>query len=136
MNKKIKPARRLAGELRFPGDKSVSHRYAMLAAIAEGPSEIHFFAESADCQSTLQCLEGLGAKIEREGNLVGIEGVGPDGLRRSDEMLDAGNSGSTIRMLAGILSGQPFRTVIGDGAPDAHGRANRVGRGRKAAAWD
>lgn len=116
IKKKIKPARRLVGSLRFPGDKSVSHRYAMLAAIAEGPSEIHFFAESADCQSTLQCLEGLGVKIEREGNLVGIEGVGPDGLRRPDQPLDAGNSGSTIRMLAGILSGQPFRSVIGGDA--------------------
>jgi 3-phosphoshikimate 1-carboxyvinyltransferase len=116
MNKKIKPAGRLGGELRFPGDKSVSHRYAMLAAIAEGPSEIHFFAESADCQSTLNCLEGLGVKIRREGNMVGIEGVGLDGLRRSDQPLDAGNSGSTIRMLAGILSGQPFRTVIGGDA--------------------
>ena len=114
--KKIKPASRLAGSLRFPGDKSVSHRYAMLAAISEGPSEIHFFAESADCQSTLNCLEGLGVKISRRGNLVGIEGVGLEGLRRSDQPLDAGNSGSTIRMLAGILSGQPFRSVIGGDA--------------------
>src|SRR5512146_2753789 len=116
VKKKIKPASRLAGALRFPGDKSVSHRYAMLAAIAEGPSEIHFFAESADCQSTLNCLEGLGVKVQREGNLVGIEGVGLEGLRRSDRQLDAGNSGSTIRMLAGILSGQPFRSVIGGDA--------------------
>jgi 3-phosphoshikimate 1-carboxyvinyltransferase len=111
--KKIKPARRLAGTLRFPGDKSISHRYAMLAAIAEGPSEIHFFAESADCQSTLNCLEQLGVSIKREGNTVGIEGVGLDGLCPPRQPLDAGNSGSTMRMLAGILSGQPFRSVIG-----------------------
>ncbi len=116
MNKIIKPARRLAGELRFPGDKSISHRYAMLSAIAEGPSEIRSFAESADCHSTLNCLEKLGVKITRQGNLIGIEGVGPDGLQASAEPLDAGNSGSTIRMLSGILSGQPFRTVIGGDA--------------------
>jgi 3-phosphoshikimate 1-carboxyvinyltransferase len=116
MNQKIKPAKRLGGELRFPGDKSISHRYAMLAAIAEGPSEIHFFAESADCQSTLQCLKGLGVKITRQGNLIGIEGAGLEGLRPSDQPLDAGNSGSTIRMLSGILSGQPFRSVIGGDA--------------------
>jgi 3-phosphoshikimate 1-carboxyvinyltransferase len=115
-NKKIKPARRLVGSLRFPGDKSISHRYAMLAAIAEGRSEIHFFAESADCQSTLKCLEGLGVKIKRQGNLIEIEGAGPEGLCPSSKPLDAGNSGSTIRMLAGILSGQAFRTVIGGDA--------------------
>jgi len=115
-HKKIKPAKRLAGSIRFPGDKSVSHRYAMLAAIAEGESEIHFFAESADCQSTLNCLEELGVRIKRQGNLVVIEGAGPEGLRPSNRQLDAGNSGSTIRMLSGILSGQAFRSVIGGDA--------------------
>ena len=100
----------------MPGDKSISHRYAMLAAIAEGTSQIHSFAESVDCQSTLNCLKLLGVRIDRQGNEVAIEGAGLDGLRASAEPLDAGNSGSTIRMMSGILSGQPFRTVIGGDA--------------------
>jgi 3-phosphoshikimate 1-carboxyvinyltransferase len=115
-DKTIKPAKRLEGSLRFSGDKSISHRYAMLAALAEGASEIHFFAESADCQSTLDCLEELGVGIERQGNLVRIEGVGLRGLRQPQRQLDAGNSGSTMRMLAGILSGQAFRSSIGGDA--------------------
>jgi 3-phosphoshikimate 1-carboxyvinyltransferase len=113
--KKIKPAKSLTGTIQFPGDKSISHRYAMLGAIAEGPSEIHFFSTSADCQSTLSCLKQLGVKIERKDNVVTIEGAGLGGLRPAPEPLDAGNSGSTMRMLAGILAGQPFRSVmVGD----------------------
>jgi len=84
----------------------------MLAAIAEGASHLHSFAESVDCQSTLNCLKMLGVKIDRQGNEVTVEGAGPNGLRASLVPLDAGNSGSTMRMLAGILSGQPFRSVI------------------------
>ncbi len=109
-------ASRLAGTLSMPGDKSISHRYAMLAAIAEGTSQIHSFAESVDCQSTLNCLKTLGVPIERQGNEVIIEGGGLDGLQAPAGPLDAGNSGSTIRMMSGILSGQPFRTVIGGDA--------------------
>ncbi len=113
--KKIKPAKSLTGTIQFPGDKSISHRYAMLGAIAEGRSEIHFFSTSADCQSTLSCLKQLGVKIERKDNVVTIEGPGLGGLRPAPEPLDAGNSGSTMRMLAGILAGQPFRSVmVGD----------------------
>lgn len=100
----------------MPGDKSISHRYAMLAAIAEGASHLHSFAESVDCQSTLDCLKMLGVKINRRGNEVTVEGAGLDGLRASAAPLDAGNSGSTMRMLAGILSGQSFRSVIGGDA--------------------
>src|SRR5208337_70571 len=113
--KKIKSAKSLTGTVQFPGDKSISHRYAMLGAIAEGPSEIHFFSTSADCQSTLSCLKQLGVKIERKDNVVTIAGAGLGGLRPASEPLDAGNSGSTMRMLAGILAGQPFRSVmVGD----------------------
>jgi len=113
--KKIEPAKSLTGTVQFPGDKSISHRYAMLGAIAEGPSEIHFFSTSADCQSTLSCLKQLGVKIERKDNVVTIAGAGLGGLRPAREPLDAGNSGSTMRMLAGILAGQPFRSVmVGD----------------------
>jgi 3-phosphoshikimate 1-carboxyvinyltransferase len=110
--KRIKPAKALTGTVQFPGDKSISHRYAMLGAIAEGPSEIHFFSTSADCQSTLSCLKQLGVKIERKDNVVTIQGAGLSGLRPSPQPLNAGNSGSTMRMLAGILAGQPFRSVI------------------------
>jgi 3-phosphoshikimate 1-carboxyvinyltransferase len=110
--KKIKPAKGLTGTVQFPGDKSISHRYAMLGAIAEGVSEIHFFSTSADCQSTLSCLKQLGVKIERKNNVVTIQGGGLGGLRPAAEPLNAGNSGSTMRMLAGILAGQPFRSVM------------------------
>ncbi len=110
--KRVKPAKRLIGSVRFPGDKSISHRYAMLAAIAEGPSEIHFFSSSADCQSTLACLGKVGVKIERKDDVVTIHGGGLSGLRQAPDKLDAGNSGSTMRMLAGILAGQPFRSVV------------------------
>jgi 3-phosphoshikimate 1-carboxyvinyltransferase len=112
----ITRAKRLSGAVSMPGDKSISHRYAMLAAIAEGTSHLHAFAESVDCQSTLDCLKMLGVKIEQQGNEVAIEGSGLRGLRASVDLLDAGNSGSTIRMLSGILSGQAFRTVIGGDA--------------------
>src|SRR5574337_2237779 len=97
----IARATRLTGSVRIPGDKSISHRYAMLAAIAEGRSHIHSFAESVDCQSTLECLKTLGVKIGRQGSEVTIDGAGLDGLRASAVPLDAGNSGSTIRMMSG-----------------------------------
>ncbi|MBZ5515112.1 MAG: 3-phosphoshikimate 1-carboxyvinyltransferase [Acidobacteriia bacterium] len=114
--KKVWPVKRLVGTVEMPGDKSISHRYAMLGAIAEGPSEIRFFASSADCQSTLDCLKKLGVKIERRDDVVTIQGVGLTGLKAPREPLDAGNSGSTMRMLAGILAGQSFPTVIGGDA--------------------
>ncbi|HSW48699.1 MAG TPA: 3-phosphoshikimate 1-carboxyvinyltransferase [Bryobacteraceae bacterium] len=106
------PARRLQGSIRVPGDKSISHRYAMLAAIAEGTSRIHNYASGEDCHSTLSCLEALGVQLEKTGGDVQIQGAGLDGLREPAATLDAGNSGSTIRMLAGILAGQPFSSRI------------------------
>jgi 3-phosphoshikimate 1-carboxyvinyltransferase len=114
--KKVKPSPGLTGAIQFPGDKSISHRYAMLGAIAEGASEIHFFSTSADCQSTLSCLEQLGVRIERKKDVVTIQGAGLDGMRPAAKPLDAGNSGSTMRMLSGILAGQPFRSVLGGDA--------------------
>ena len=75
-SKKLSAAKKLEGAVQLPGDKSISHRYAMLAAIASGESEIHFFSTSADCQSTLDCLKSLGVKIERKDNVVKIAGVG------------------------------------------------------------
>ncbi len=110
--KKIKPATKLEGTIQMPGDKSISHRYALLGAIAEGQTEIHFFASSADCRSTLECLIDLGVKIERRKDVVSIQGVGLDGLVQPTDDLNAGNSGSTMRMLSGILAGQPFKSVM------------------------
>jgi 3-phosphoshikimate 1-carboxyvinyltransferase len=109
---KVQAAKRLVGSVRMPGDKSISHRYAMLAAIAEGPSEIHGFSASADCRSTLECLKQLGVKIECQEHTVVVQGAGLNGLRVPAASLDAGNSGTTMRMLAGILAGQPFRSVL------------------------
>jgi len=105
----------LTGTIRLPGDKSISHRYAMLAAIAEDRSELHGFARGRDCLSTLRCLRALGVAVaERESSVV-IEGRGLRGLRRPAQLLDAGNSGTTMRLLAGILAGQPIEcTLTGD----------------------
>ncbi|MGO9094255.1 MAG: 3-phosphoshikimate 1-carboxyvinyltransferase [Bryobacteraceae bacterium] len=110
---RISPATRLRGSIRLPGDKSISHRYAMLAAIAEGHSRIGNYSTGADCASTLGALESLGVRTERDGASVGIAGRGLDGLEPPSAMLQAGNSGSTIRMLSGILAAQRFPSRIG-----------------------
>lgn len=112
MLQRISPARSLNGTVRVPGDKSISHRYAMISAIAEGVSTIHNYSTGADCQSTLHCLRGLGVEWRKTENAVEIEGRGLTGLQEPASMLDAGNSGSTIRMLSGILAAQPFTTGI------------------------
>jgi len=110
----IHPAQKpLEGSLRLPGDKSISHRYGMLAAIAEGTSVIHNYSSGADCHSTLGCLRSLGVEITEDRRDVTIAGRGLHGLTESAAQLDAGNSGSTIRMLSGILAGQRFTTRIG-----------------------
>ncbi len=99
----------------MPGDKSISHRYAILAALAEGRSEIQHFSTAQDCRRTLDCLRRLGVPMEVEGDRVRITGVGLGGLRRARRALDAGNSGTTLRLLAGVLAGQPFTsTLTGD----------------------
>ncbi len=113
MQERISPAAAVSGTITLPGDKSISHRYAMLAAIAEGPSTIYNYSTGADCQSTLRAVEALGARVERNADSVVIHGAGLDGLREPANMLDAGNSGSTIRMLSGILAAQRFTSRIG-----------------------
>ena len=113
MQQIITPARRLDGTIRLPGDKSISHRYGILAAIAEGSSTIHHYSTGADCQSTLGCMRALGVSItRREDGAVLIEGRGLNGLQAPAGDLDAGNSGSTIRMLSGVLAAQPFTSRI------------------------
>jgi 3-phosphoshikimate 1-carboxyvinyltransferase len=108
----IRPARRIRGRLRLPGDKSISHRAAIIAALARGSSLLTNFSTSEDCASTLACLSQLGVSIEREGNTVRVEGVGVNGLRAPAAPLDCGNSGSTMRMLAGVLAGQNFASQL------------------------
>jgi 3-phosphoshikimate 1-carboxyvinyltransferase len=112
----VRPARGVAGSLRLPGDKSISHRYAMLAAIAEGTTRLENFSTGADCASTLACMQALGADVRRSENKVEILGRGPK-LQPPTSPLDCGNSGSTMRMLSGILAGQEFTSeLIGDGS--------------------
>jgi 3-phosphoshikimate 1-carboxyvinyltransferase len=103
----IRPARGMTGSVRLPGDKSISHRYAMLGAIAEGTTRLENFSTGADCSSTLECLRTLGVQWERSGNSVTIHGNGPR-LQAPKTFLNCGNSGSTIRMLSGILAAQDF----------------------------
>jgi 3-phosphoshikimate 1-carboxyvinyltransferase len=112
-------ARNVSGSLRLPGDKSISHRYAMLAGIARGCSRIENFATGADCASTVECMRALGGEVQREEPEAGragmavleIEGSGA-GLRSAERPLECGNSGSTMRMLSGILAGQEFRSEL------------------------
>src|SRR6266852_3376681 len=108
MQERISPATRISGEICLPGDKSISHRYAMLAAIAEGETKIHNYSTGADCHSTLDCVRALGIGVDEQGSVAAIHGRGLDGLESPARDLDAGNSGSTIRMLSGILAAQPF----------------------------
>jgi len=112
MSERISPAKGIAGTIRLPGDKSISHRYAILASVAEGVSRIANYSTGADCHSTLSCLRALGITADEAGAIVTIHGAGLDGLRAPTQDLDAGNSGSTIRMLAGILAAQQFTSRI------------------------
>jgi 3-phosphoshikimate 1-carboxyvinyltransferase len=112
----VAPARRLRGRLAVPGDKSIAHRYALLAALADGRSTLTHFAPGADCRSTLNCLRGLGVEVneDRDGTVT-VLGRGFGQLRSPAAPLDAGNSGTTMRLLAGVLAGHPFSaTMIGD----------------------
>lgn len=111
----IRPARNIAGSVRLPGDKSISHRYGMLGAFAEGTSRFTNFSTGADCASTLACMQALGAKVVKTGdNSVEVTGIGGR-VTPSAEPLDCGNSGSTMRMMSGLLAAQEGTfTLIGD----------------------
>src|SRR5580692_4759413 len=110
---RILPARSVSGSITLPGDKSISHRYAMIASIAQGDTRIQNYSTGADCHSTLNAMRALGVPMEEDGTEVTIRGRGLDGLCAPAADLDAGNSGSTIRMLSGILAAQPFASRIG-----------------------
>lgn len=109
----VRPARAVAGRVTVPGDKSISHRYALLAALAHGRSTILGYSGGADCAATLACLEALGVSLAHtpDGTLH-VDGRGIDGLTPPAGVLDARNSGTTMRLLSGILAGRPFRSVL------------------------
>ncbi len=115
--KKLRPVRGLVGTARLPGDKSISHRLAILGALAEGTTELANYSSGDDCRRTLECLRHLGVEVEvseseDQGLRVRVQGRGLGGLRAPAVELDAGNSGSTLRMLAGVLAAQRFEAVL------------------------
>ena len=109
---RITKAQRVEGTVRVPGDKSISHRAVMLGALAEGKTTIRGFLPGADCLSTIECFRRMGVTIEREGDLVTVYGKGWYGLEEPRQRLDVGNSGTTIRLMTGIIATQPFHAVL------------------------
>jgi 3-phosphoshikimate 1-carboxyvinyltransferase len=123
----VHPAVQAGGRVAVPGDKSISHRYAMLAALADGASSIEGFAPGADCATTLACLRCLGVEIDTgAGGRITVRGRGLRGLRPADGTLDAANSGTTTRLLAGILAAHPFATTLDGDASLARRPMRRV----------
>lgn len=102
----------LHGEISIPGDKSISHRSIMFGAIAKGTTRVQNFLQGADCLSTISCFEHMGISIENKGKEVLVHGRGMHGLTRPDQILDCGNSGTTTRLISGILSAQSFSTTL------------------------
>jgi len=110
---KLSPAHSISGQLRLPGDKSISHRAALIAALADGGSEISNFSTAADCASTVNCLKELGVSVTRQQHKLSF--AGNQKLMAPRHPLDCGNSGSTLRILAGVLAGHDFTAeLIGD----------------------
>lgn len=102
----------LHGEITIPGDKSISHRSIMFGSLAKGTTEITHFLQGADCLSTISCFQKLGIEIENQKDRIWVHGKGLDGLTKSDSILDTGNSGTTTRLISGILAAQPFVTTL------------------------
>ena len=109
---KVNKVHKIQGNIRVPGDKSISHRGVMLSGISEGKGVIEGFLPGEDCRRTIACFRGLGIEIEDSGSQIIVHGKGLKGLREPEDVLDAGNSGTTLRLLSGILAGQDFLTVI------------------------
>lgn len=113
MNLRVRPVARLEGDVTVPGDKSVSHRAALLGALADGTTEIDGFLEAEDCLRSLRAVEALGAQVSRLGpGRYRLAGAGERGLREPDDVIDCGNSGTTARLLMGVLAAQPFWTLL------------------------
>ena len=102
----------LKGEINVPGDKSISHRAVMFGSLSKGTTEVTNFLQGADCLSTIDCFRQLGITIENTSEKILIHGKGLHGLTKSDKILDVGNSGTTTRLISGILAGQPFETIL------------------------
>ena len=108
----IKKQTRLRGELTVPGDKSISHRAVMFGSLAQGTTRITHFLEGADCLSTISCFRKMGVDIERNASEILVHGKGLHGLSAPSEILDVGNSGTTTRLISGILAGQSFTSEL------------------------
>src|SRR6056297_503590 len=109
----VNPAEKISGEIKVPGDKSISHRSLILSSIAEGESEIEGLLEAEDCLSTMGIMRDLGIEIEKKAKeRYTIKGKGLDGLEEADDVLDCGNSGTSMRLLAGLLASQDFYSVL------------------------
>jgi len=112
MQVKITPKKSINIDIIVPGDKSISHRAVMFGAISEGVTQISGFLTGDDCMSTISCFKKLGIDIDINGSNVNIYGKGIDGLKKPNEVLDVGNSGTTIRLMSGLLAAQPFSSEI------------------------
>jgi 3-phosphoshikimate 1-carboxyvinyltransferase len=113
VNFRVRPVRRLSGECEVPGDKSISHRAALLGAIADGPTEVQGYLEGEDCLRTLTAIQMMGVEVTKKGpGHYRIAGVGLDGLTEPGDVVDCGNSGTTARLLIGFVAGQPFWTLL------------------------
>ena len=124
----VSPAKRLRGTIAVPGDKSISHRAAILNALAEGEATVQIFLAGEDCLSTLRVLRSLGVESSLDTTTTSpelwIRGVGLRGLREPEEVLDCGNSGTTMRLMSGVLAGQAFHSVLsGDASLNARPRS-------------
>lgn len=112
---KFKKASHLQGEIIIPGDKSISHRSVMFGSIAKGTTKVSHFLQGADCLSTISCFQSMGIQIENNGSEVVVHGKGIHGLRKPEAILDCGNSGTTTRLISGLLAAQSFDvTLTGD----------------------
>ena len=112
MKRSVRPAKSLKGEVSVPGDKSISHRSVMIGGIAEGITEIENFSNGEDCWRTVSAMKALGVKVEEDGELLRVHGAGLHGLRPPEGEIDAGNAGTMMRLMSGILAGQRFESVL------------------------
>lgn len=122
----IQTAKGLRGEIQIPGDKSISHRSVMFGALAKGTTEITHFLQGADCLSTIGCFREMGIEIENTNKKIIVHGKGLHGLSAPSKILDVGNSGTTTRLISGILSGQPFASTLSGDASLNSRPMNRI----------
>jgi 3-phosphoshikimate 1-carboxyvinyltransferase len=126
MIKTLSSTKQVRGEVRVPGDKSVSHRAAIFGGVAHGTTRISGFLQAHDTQATLSCLRELGVSVQEENEQIVVEGRGFEGLRAPNRVLDCGNSGTTMRLLLGVLAGCPFETTLGGDASLSRRPMDRV----------